>query len=107
MSNATRYFELARKEEKDGNFGSALLFYLSSFCDSFNSCADQYPYGTTAKIQQMRRKLFLTENELLAMVRSYGILTDLECRHLLYYSIHGYLPGIKAVLSGGVAAYGY
>ena len=37
MSNATLYFELARSEEKAGNECAALLFYLSSFCDSFNS----------------------------------------------------------------------
>lgn len=103
MSNAVPYFELARKEEKDGNFGSALLFYLSSFCDSFNSCNDRYPCGTVAKIQQMQRKLFLSECDLLSMVRSYGPLTDLECKYLLYFSIRGYLHGISAILSNGDA----
>lgn len=49
MSNATLYFELARSEEKAGNECAALLFYLSSFCDSFNSGTQDYPYGTVAK----------------------------------------------------------
>lgn len=103
MSNAIPYFELARKEEKDGNFGSALLFYLSSFCESFNFFHDHYPYGTVAKIRQIQRKLFLGECDLLAMVRSYGPLTDLECKYLLYFSIHGYLLGINSILSKGNA----
>ena len=37
MTNAARYFELAHAEEISGNESAALLFYLSSFCDSFNS----------------------------------------------------------------------
>lgn len=49
MSNATLYFELARSEEKAGNECAALLFYLSSFCDSFNSGTQDYPYGTVQK----------------------------------------------------------
>ena len=43
MSNATLYFELARSEEKAGNECAALLFYLSSFCDSFNSGTQGLP----------------------------------------------------------------
>ena len=57
MSNATLYFELARSEEKAGNECAALLFYLSSFCDSFNSGTQDYPYGTVAKIRMLQNRL--------------------------------------------------
>lgn len=97
------YFELARIEEKGGNNSAALLFYLSSFCDSFNSgCA--YPCGAVEKIRRLQLLFDLTDSELFNMVRSYGPLTDQECQQLLYFCIHGYLSGIKTVLTG--SAYG-
>lgn len=107
MSNAINYFELARTEEKQGRYCSALLFYISSFCDSFNSKAFQYPCGATAKIRNLQKQLLLTDEQLLSLVHSYGPLTDWECRNLLHYSIYGFLSGIKSVLSGGDANYGY
>lgn len=100
MTNATRYFELARSEEEAGNYCSALLFYLSSFCDSFNSGTGDYPVGTTAKIRMLQLKLGLSDSELSDLVHSYGPLTDSECRALLTYSISGCIPGIQSVLSG-------
>lgn len=96
---ANQYFELAKNEEKGGNQGAALLFYLSSFCDSFNSRA-AYPYGTTEKIRRLQLSLGLSDSQLLDMVRSYGYLTDLECQQLLYHSIHGSVSGITSILSG-------
>lgn len=98
-----QYYELARSEEVSGNMSAALIFYISSFCDSFNSCAD-YPIGTTEKIRRLQLFFGLTDSELLAMVYSYGPLTNEECRHLLYFSILGSLSGINAVLTG--SAYG-
>lgn len=105
MSNAARYFELARNEEKSGNAGAALLLYLSSFCDSFNSSATDYPCGTVAKIRILQNQLGLSDIQLLDLVRSYGPLSDAECQKLLTYSIYGCIAGIKAILSG--CAYGY
>lgn len=105
MTNAARYFELARAEETTGNECAALLLYLSSFCDSFNSGASEYPCGTIAKIQNLQSRLSLSDLQLLDLVRSYGPLSDAECRKLLQYSIHGCLAGIKGILSG--YAYGY
>lgn len=102
MTNATRYFELARSEEKVGNDCSALLLYLSSFCDSFNSGTMDYPVGATAKIRMLQFKLGLSDDELSDLVHSYGPLTDFECRTLLTYSINGYIPGIQSILSGCV-----
>ena len=43
MTNAALYFELAHAEEISGTESAALLFYLSSFCDSFNSASGDYP----------------------------------------------------------------
>ncbi len=105
MANAARYFELARNEEKSGNAGAALLLYLSSFCDSFNSGAADYPCGTVAKIRILQDQLGLSDIQLLDLVRSYGPLSDAECQKLLTYSIYDCIAGIKAILSG--CAYGY
>lgn len=100
MTNATRYFELARSEEKAGSDCSALLLYLSSFCDSFNSGIRYYPTGAIAKIRMLQLKLGLSDTELSDLVHSYGPLTDSECRALLTYSINGCIPGIQSILSG-------
>ena len=89
-----KYFELARNEERSGNDAAALLLYLSSFCGTRNTS-----YGTVAKIRLLQRKLMLTDLQLFGLIRSYGPLSDLECRKLLDYSIRG------AGLSG--YAYGY
>lgn len=105
MANATRYFELARAEEKAGNECAALLLYLSSFCDSFNSGTAEYPCGTIAKIQNLQSRLSLSDLQLLDLVHSYGSLTDAECQKLLHCSIYGCLAGIKGILSG--YAHGY
>lgn len=105
MSNAARYFELARNEEVAGNECAALLFYISSFCDSFNSGARNFPCGTVAKIQKLQNRLSIPELQLLELVRSYGPLSDAECQELLTYSLHGSIAGIKSTLSG--CAHGY
>lgn len=94
-----KYFELARNEERSGNDAAALLLYLSSFCDSCNHGTKNTSYGTVAKIRLLQRKLILTDLQLFGLIRSYGPLSDLECRKLLDYSIRG------AGLSG--YAYGY
>ena len=104
MANASQYFELAYAEETSGNESAALLFYLSSFCDSFNSTSKGYPYGTVAKIRGLQNRLFLSDLHLLSLVHSYGPLSNTECRKLLSYSIYGCVTGIKAVLAG--RAYG-
>lgn len=44
MNYAAQYFKLAQAEETAGNKCAALLLYLSSFCDSFNSGARDYPH---------------------------------------------------------------
>ena len=105
MVNATRYFDLARTEEKSGNICAALLLYISSFCDSFNTNAADYPCGTVAKIRILQNRLCLSDVQLLDLVRSYGPLSDAECQKLLFYSIYGCIAGIKSTLSG--CAYGY
>lgn len=99
MTNAAQYFELARAEETSGNKCAALLFYLSSFCDSFNSSPEDYPCGTVAKIQDLQNCLSLSDMQLFSLVHSYGPLSDTECQKLLSYSIHGCITGIKAILS--------
>lgn len=100
MNKASAYFQLAKNEERQGRHSAALLFYLSSFCEHFNSCLNKYPSGTVEKIRRLQKHAGISDHNLLSMVRSYGPLTDDECRHLLYYSIYGYLPGIDAVLHG-------
>ncbi len=100
MNYAAQYFKLAQAEETAGNKCAALLLYLSSFCDSFNSGARDYPCGATAKIQNLQNQLGLSDLQLAELVHSYGPLTDAECQKLLSYSIHGCLSGIKATLSG-------
>jgi len=100
MANATQYFELAHAEETSGNEGAALLFYISSFCDSFNSAYRDYPCGTVAKIRSLQNRLSLSDLQLLSLVHSYGSLSDAECQKLLSYSIYGCVTVIKAVLAG-------
>lgn len=100
MTNANQYFKLARAEEATGNECSALLLYLSSFCDSFNSGAKDYPCGAIAKIRCLQNHLAISDLQLMKLVHSYGPLTDAECQKLLSYSIHGCLSGIKTTLSG-------
>lgn len=104
MNYAAQYFKLAQAEETAGNKCAALLLYLSSFCDSFNSGARDYPCGATVKIRSLQSQLGLSDLRLTGLVHSYGPLTDAECQKLLSYSIHGCLSGIKATLSG--IAYG-
>lgn len=102
MTHPSDYFTLARNEEISGNKPAALLFYLSSFCASFNSNAG-IPTGTVEKIRRLQNELSLSDEELLDLVHSYGALTDQECQCLLLFSIQGYLDGIYSVLSGGTA----
>lgn len=104
MANAARYFELAHAEETSGNEGAALLLYLSSFCDSFNSAPEDYPCDAVAKIQNLQNRLSLSDLQLLSLVHSYGPLSDAECQKLLSYSIYGCVTGIKTVLAN--RAYG-
>lgn len=92
------YFTLALNEEKAGNEPAALLLYLSSFCDSFNS-GDIQPCGTVAKIRMLQNLLSIPDQQLYTMLHSYGPLSDSECRKLLSYSINGNLSGIKATLA--------
>ncbi len=100
MTNTALYFELARSEEKAGNECAALLFYLSSFCDSFNSGAPEYPYGTVAKIRMLQNRLSLPDQFLFSLMHSYGPFSDAECRKLLSDSINGDIAGINATLTG-------
>lgn len=102
MTKPEKYFELARAEEKNGNTGSALLFYLSSFCASCNSSFTFRSYGTIEKISRIKKLLGLTNSDLLDMVHSYGHLSDYECRFLLYCSLRGSLSGINSIFDGHV-----
>ena len=99
MSNAALYFELARSEEKNGNDCAALLFYLSSFCDSFNSRTKDYPYSAVAKIRMLQNRLSLSDQFLMHLMHSYGPLSDAECRKLLSDSISGDIAGINSILT--------
>lgn len=72
MHHAAQYFGLARSEEKSGNDAAALLLYLSSFCDSFNSGTRVYPTGATSKIRKLQNRFSLSNFQLLNMVHSYG-----------------------------------
>ncbi|MCM1179550.1 MAG: hypothetical protein NC347_04780 [Clostridium sp.] len=92
------YFTLALNEEKAGNEPAALLLYLSSFCDSFNS-GDTRPYGTVAKIRMLQNRLSIPDQQLYYMLHSYGPLSDAECRKLLSDSINGNISGINATLA--------
>ena len=107
MGNSKTYFNLAREEEINGRQASALLFYLSSFCDCFNSTDSQYPYQATEKIRRLQIQLSLTDEELLSMIRSYGPLTDQECRCLFINCVYGNLSGIRCILAGSEASYGH
>jgi hypothetical protein len=98
MTFEKQYFRLARGEERSGNFGAALLLYLSSFCSACNS-GSLYPCGSVAKIRKMQLALNLPDGQLQGMVRSYGPLSDQDCRLLLERSIRGDAAGIRAMLS--------
>jgi hypothetical protein len=98
-----QYFKLARNEEAAGNAGAALLLYLSSFCDIFNAGAG-YPCGTIAKIRRLQSVLGLSDCQVQDMIRSYGHLSDQDCRYLLDCSMRGDTAGIRSILSG--SAYG-
>ena len=100
MTNAALYFELVRSEEKAGNECAALLFYLSSFCDSFNSGTLGYPYGTVAKIRMLQNRLSLPDQFLFGLMHSYGPLSDAECQKLLSDSINGDIAGINTTIAG-------
>ena len=100
MKNAAQYFKLARSEETAGNESAALLLYLSSFCESFNADTKSRPVGAVAKIRRLQMRLLLSDYQLLALVHSYGPLTDRECQQLLYFSIHGNVSGINTILAG-------
>ena len=89
------YFPLALTVEKAGNEPAALLFYLSPFCDRFNS-VDTHPYGTVAKIRMLQIRLSISDQQLYDMMHSYGSLSDAECRKLLSDSIDGNIAGINA-----------
>ncbi len=99
MTNASLYFKLALSEEKAGNECASLLFYLSSFCESFNSDSKDYPYGTVAKIRILQNRLSLPDQFLFDLVHSYGPLSDTECQELLSASISGDIIGINAILA--------
>lgn len=99
MTNAALYFELARSEEKAGNECAALLFYISSFCDSFNSGTQDYPYGTVAKIRMLQNRLSLPDQFLFSLMHSYGPLSDTECQKLLSDSISGDIVSMNAILA--------
>lgn len=74
--NATKYFALARTEEMAGHDAPAILFYLASFCASLNCCDTQTLYRTTAKIQRLQARISLPDESLIAIVHSYGPLSD-------------------------------
>ncbi len=93
-----RYFLLALDEEKAGNEPAALLLYLSSFCNSFNS-GDTRPYGTVAKIRMLQSRLSISDQQLCDMTHSYAHLSDAECRKLLSDSIDGNIADINATLA--------
>ena len=99
MTNSTLYFKLARSEEKAGNECAALLFYLSSFCESFNSSAKDYPYVTVAKIRMLQNRLSLPDQFLFDLMHSYGPLSDAECQELLSASIYGNITSVNAILA--------
>lgn len=99
MHSESDYFKLARREEAAGREPSALLFYLSSFCASYNGLS-LYPYQAAGKIRKIQATLGLSDRELYSMVRSYGPLSDAECRRLLIYTFRGSVSGIRSILAG-------
>lgn len=101
MNNTAQYFSLAKMEENAGHSASALLFYLSSFCASFNCEHPQYPYQTTAKIRNLQLRLGLSDEELMQLVHSYGPLSDQDCRELLSSAICGCPTKINVISRGG------
>ena len=92
--NATKYFALARTEEMAGHDAPAILFYLASFCASLNCCDTQTLYRTTAKIQRLQARISLPDESLIAMVHSYGPLSDEACQLSLLQSLSGELPAV-------------
>ena len=75
--NATKYFALARTEEMAGHDAPAILFYLAS-----------------AKIQRLQARISLPDESLIAMVHSYGPLSDEACQLSLLQSLSGELPAV-------------
>ena len=82
--NATKYFALARTEEMAGHDAPAILFC----CDTQTLCR------TTAKIQRLQARISLPDESLIAMVHSYGPLSDEACQLSLLQSLSGELPAV-------------
>jgi hypothetical protein len=99
MTFENQYFRLARNEETAGNLGAALLLYLSSFCSAYNS-GNGYPCGAVAKVRKMQLALNLSDEQVQGMIRSYGPLSDQDCRLLLDCSVRGDAAGIHSILTG-------
>ena len=68
--NATKYFALARTGDT------------------------QTLYRTTAKIQRLQARISLPDESLIAMVHSYGPLSDEACQLSLLQSLSGELPAV-------------
>ena len=96
QNTAIKYFTPARTEEMVGHDAPAILFYLASFCASLNCCDTQTLYRATAKIQRLQTRFSLSDESLVAMVRSYGPLSDEVCRISLLQSLNGGLPVVLA-----------
>ena len=87
-------FLRAVEEEMAGHDAPAILFYLASFCASLNCCDTQTLYRTTAKIQRLQARISLPDESLIAMVHSYGPLSDEACQLSLLQSLSGELPAV-------------
>ena len=98
----TKYFEQARQNEKTDNLSSALLFYLSSFCEDANN--HLFDAGTVNKIRNLQVALGITDSDLCQMPCSYGSLSTDKCQQLLFFALHNDTEQMHRILEG--PAYG-
>lgn len=102
MNLSADYFRIAREEEKSDQPEAALFHYIFSLLSGL--CSGELPYQATEKIRRLQKRLFLSDEQLLSCVHSYGVFSDSDCRKLLRFSIAGNLIGIKNVLSSSASS---
>ena len=96
MCNQTEYFTLARAEERAGHDACSSFTCLPSAQNL--TAARQAILIETAKIRKLQLRLGIPDYQVFDLIHSYGTLTDIQCKCLLYFSIHGCLSGIYSVL---------
>lgn len=92
--NATKYFALARTEEMAGLTHRPFFFTLLHSAQVLIAVTLKLCAGQPAKIQKAAGRISLPDESLIAMVHSYGPLSDEACQLSLLQSLSGELPAV-------------